>query len=433
MSSFADKFKKALTQREFEATETLVMKVASYETEGADKGKHRIKGVALTGPDKDQEISLAVSRSAHPKAPDILSFAGKKGGNAPLLKTPIGGLISIDRPKKVDEKSYEAGWIQLVAKDPEKNPVLLGLSARIAPVVERDGKPRVNEQGVPHYSVGVLRPEDEVQVGTVADFRAKVAELLDGEPVALGGSHAVVISVVSPEYPQDGIVKRAIISRPRVKDAEGHYSDGAIAPAVDEAIKEVGGEKTLAGVLENGAKVGLTRFSFLPFIGKSAEKLAGDLDKGGNGRSVTLTEMGSFKRAESGSGFEFTGSGNYGYRKLNFTLANAAEEGKPNFWVVARAVPADNIQPVLLTQLASPLLSVEDISEHRKLVREAEKKEAAEKGKEQKSDKAPKEDPAPEAHVGQVEPPVDPMDFAAYDSSTIDELIEKAGDTPAGP
>lgn len=430
-TDFSDRWKKKLTgPGEWKPTEQVVLKVTGYEIDKENPKNDKILGVAMTGPEEGKPISVKRAAGALPSSPDIRSFYNGKG-NTPLVKSPVGAILTLERARKVAEGAYEAGWVKIVAREPDKTPVRLGVLTRIGPRMD-NGQQMINAKtGLPIFTAAAVDPKAEVKVTSVAAFRETVAKMMEQDALLPGGSRGMVVSIVSPHYPSDGVLQRNVYSRGSEKVGDV-YQDRDVAAATEDVVLAAGGEADIQGLLDDGATIAIMPQSYARIGGKSVEKLASDLAKGENGRSISLTEITSVHRAEDNSTTRL-GTGKYGFRPMNLTFAEVTnDEGQgTGRFVLTRSANADNRFPVDLREVPSETLTKEMLAERRAIVREqAKAEEAAKKGAteakaeggENKAQTPTQAAPAAETHAAEQDH-MDPMDPVDAGASAIDAMI----------
>ena len=429
-TSFSERFAQKFAARPaFQPTDNLVFKVTGY-----DKPNEIILGVGLTGESKGQEVRVKISGEGGPKSPDFTSFAIGKG-NSTLVKSPIDTILTAQDPKKTGDGIYLTRWVSIVTRDPKNDPAVFGVMARIAVRKNDQGVPEVDARGNIKFSVAAFDPKNEKQAESVDAFKQAILDILGQEPLLPGGSQSVVVSLVSPSYPQDGMAKRLIIKRDSMKQGDA-WLPAPAEKVVAEALRQLGGEADLAEMIKAGAKVGVCAQTYVPILGKTAEKLTSEFEKHGSGRSIQLTEIGRSHKGEDGSR-KFVGTGAYGYRPMNMTFTRVTNDDgeRTGPFILTRAYNADNSFPIPMGAVPSTILPAADIAIRQKADRDA-KREAAKNG-EAKENKA--SDPQ-QAASGPQEKPVDSManmepdHDQVYSDPTIDEMIEGAMErAPAGP
>lgn len=429
-SEFSERFAKKFAARPpFQPTENLVFQVTKY-----DKPTETIVGVSLAGESKDKEVRVKINGEGGPKSPDFTSFANGKG-NTPLVKSPIGTILTAQDPKKTGDGIYLTRWVSIVTRDPENDPAAIGVMARIAVRKNDQGVPEVDARGNIKFSVAAFDPKNEKQVDSVDAFKQAILDILGQKPLLPGGSQSVVVSLVSPSYPQDGMAKRFIIKRDSMKQGDA-WLPAPAEKVVAEALRQMGGEADLAEMIQAGAKIGVCAQTYVPILGKTAEKLTGDFEKYGTGRSIQLTEIGRSPKGEDGSR-KFVGTGAYGYRPMNMTFTRVTNDDgeRTGPLILTRAYPADNSFAMPMGAVPSTILPAADIAIRQKAERDA-KREAAKNGeaKENKASDPQQAASAPQEKTVDSMANMEPDHDQVYSDPEVDAMIEgEMGRAPAGP
>lgn len=349
-------YKKAFSamrpRQEWKPQHNVAVKVVAFE----GKPANIIKGIAMNGPNEGEEIRLRMSKDAHPKAVPVADFHKKNT----LFTVEPGAILQADRMTKAKDGVFETGWLSVLSKNPEKNPVHLDVYASVAPLMAYDSasrtrSPVTDSKGVQRFVVRAFSPEQETAVANVDALKSAIAEAAGKPPLpAQEGSRGVVVTLSAP----DGASHRFSMTRgfdqeSPTRDADGNWlprKGNPVEDLVSNVIERLGGEEQAAKFLEDGVKIGVAPYAVMPVGGKSAEKLQSDIaENDGRGRSIDTTNLDRTTRdGQSISGY---------VKAVIQTGSYPDDEGNPtDASFVSRLRRVDSSKPVALIGVDSSIL-----------------------------------------------------------------------------
>ena len=159
----------------------IVLRVASYDPSAKNEQCYpgAASGVVAGGPLDERRIEIAIRPTAtNSRVPKISDFADP----ASMSHTELGGFIAFENVRE-SSGSYFANWANRFAGP--KDMLRVGMPIRIAPLFNRNGEARVDEEtGVALHNARILHPRETETVHSGNDMLECVAAAFESKSAA---------------------------------------------------------------------------------------------------------------------------------------------------------------------------------------------------------------------------------------------------------
>jgi len=320
-----------LVKRKFQGSVGSVAgQVISYDT---DKNTAVVRPLGFEKRLGD-EITVRLGRTDKNKnSPDIHEMA--TGTEDSRMKTPVGGILQLDGLRQKGDV-YEAAWISLLAKEPEKSPVYANVPVRISETRNRNGDLIIDKRGSRMFAVDIYHIDTAAKAETVDDLVKAVTERLGSGQVAVRGDNlGVAVGVLKPD---GALVHRMVHTVGYDREAEAPRS---VEKAVEGLFARYdGGREQLDAIVAAGGTFEVFSTSRLFVGGKTAqeiEKASKDVDDFRKQGSRKI-DLGQFAMGQTESGNTIFGT----------ALANVVVKPFENGAIVSHLKKSTRMRPVPL-------------------------------------------------------------------------------------
>jgi len=283
-----------------------LVEVVGYDHDETIEGcyKGTIKGKLLDGPKAGQEITVALTKTAHNlKTPKVDDLTAVKA----LPYTPVGGVLHFDNLVEAG-KHHTATWVNKFAPSLDLDLIRPGILTRVMPWTQYSAGSRSYEvrrhktNNAVKYKAEFLHMEHAEATSSLEEARAALTKAFEGVPGSIGQESNRAVFAVGVLKAEDGTVSRTerVIWRGFDKENNRNFD---VETAVENAIQNLGEEK-LAAIFEMGGKLDIVPMSALETGAKTSEMVDKALETKGRG----IVDVARFRLGEEGSGYGFAPS-----------------------------------------------------------------------------------------------------------------------------
>ena len=332
-------------------------KVVGYE---GDFVRVEPQGRNIAPEDSDGTVLVTLEkREKNGNAPPVSEF--HKGIRDPKMVTPVGGVLHFENCRWMPDGSIGSGWINLLAKEPDKTPVLCNAALRISPALKSDGTAIMDKmRGVQMLRVDVMMTRDAVKATTEDELRAAYMQAIETKGLKVEDSRrGAVIGVIGPEDDKGNSV---LIGRTfaavgfNKAENRANTADDAFELMIQRLESETGHK--VEDILNAGEGIA---FEVMPSFRCNVTGVTAQAVEQDKSRKITPSR---YVLGQTKEGRDF-----HGFRPANIALNPHKDGGQlilTKAWDIGAVAPADGISSVVVPNARQQYLAKVEAAKQQK-------------------------------------------------------------------